>query len=362
MKKLLSFLTLVILFFFINLVSPAKSFAAARVYFDPSSINTSSGNNFDVNINIDTDSKEVFGTEVVINYPSSNVEVKSITNGGFFPDFNSVFDSSKIVIRAYSSSPYDNKKGTGNVAKITFLSKVNSQSSASFICGGSSETQIIDSSGQNILSCSVLNQLSIISSTNQPTNPPTNPPGTPNSCGGTCGSNTNCQSGLFCYNGFCRNPSCPNDLDCVCDTTITVTAKPTYKPKSTIKPTQYPQEVTLEEYTEPSPTEEAQPLPLTEEEIKKTGFSKYIPYLLLLILFIFIILFFKNKKKKTDDIPPITDNLNPVEPVVKPTDDFSSQNQIQSNPTSSQDQQFQQSVNEGDNPPSPPIDNQNSNI
>lgn len=45
---------------------------------------------------------------------------------------------------------------------------------------------------------------------------PTAPPGEPNSCGGTCGSNYNCKSGLYCYNGYCRNPSCPTDADCEC--------------------------------------------------------------------------------------------------------------------------------------------------
>lgn len=45
---------------------------------------------------------------------------------------------------------------------------------------------------------------------------PTAPPGEPNSCGGTCGSNYNCKSGFYCYNGYCRNPSCPTDTDCEC--------------------------------------------------------------------------------------------------------------------------------------------------
>ena len=46
-----------------------------------------------------------------------------------------------------------------------------------------------------------------------PTETPT-PTGTPNFCGGTCGSNYNCQGGLFCYQGFCRNPNNPADVNC----------------------------------------------------------------------------------------------------------------------------------------------------
>ncbi len=40
--------------------------------------------------------------------------------------------------------------------------------------------------------------------------------GEPNSCGGTCGSNSNCGTDFYCYNGYCRNPSCPANQDCNC--------------------------------------------------------------------------------------------------------------------------------------------------
>lgn len=52
-----------------------------------------------------------------------------------------------------------------------------------------------------------------------PTSTPTQ--GEPNYCGGTCGSNYNCQGGLFCSNGFCRNPVCSDESDCNCKTTPT---------------------------------------------------------------------------------------------------------------------------------------------
>ena len=70
------------------------------------------------------------------------------------------------------------------------------------------------------------------------------PSGTPNSCGGTCGSNSNCGNDLYCYNGYCRNTSCPSDTDCVCPTTsptATATAK-----ASTATPTPE-EEITLPE-------------------------------------------------------------------------------------------------------------------
>ena len=50
------------------------------------------------------------------------------------------------------------------------------------------------------------------------------PTGTPNNCGGTCGSNINCNGGLFCYQGFCRNPSCQSQTSCNCPGTTAPTA------------------------------------------------------------------------------------------------------------------------------------------
>jgi hypothetical protein len=71
-----------------------------------------------------------------------------------------------------------------------------------------------------------------------PTPTSTATPGPANSCGGTCGDNTNCQSGLYCYQGYCRNPSCPDETSCSCPAaTITATAATI----STLTPTATPE-------------------------------------------------------------------------------------------------------------------------
>ena len=48
--------------------------------------------------------------------------------------------------------------------------------------------------------------------TPRPTEPPT--ASNPNSCNGTCGSDANCQPGLTCYMGNCRNPNNPTNTSC----------------------------------------------------------------------------------------------------------------------------------------------------
>lgn len=75
---------------------------------------------------------------------------------------------------------------------------------------------------------------------------PTTTSGGTNSCGGTCGSNSNCNSDLICSNGYCRNPSCTGETDCICaaspTTTATATAKSaTSKPTATATPAALPQ-------------------------------------------------------------------------------------------------------------------------
>lgn len=58
--------------------------------------------------------------------------------------------------------------------------------------------------------------------------PTATPTGGPGSCNKTCGSNSNCESGLYCYSGYCRNALCASDSTCACSST-TITPTPTIK-------------------------------------------------------------------------------------------------------------------------------------
>jgi hypothetical protein len=51
---------------------------------------------------------------------------------------------------------------------------------------------------------------------------------TQNSCGGTCSSDANCLTGYYiCYQGFCRDKTCPERTDCTCPvTSISVQTTP----------------------------------------------------------------------------------------------------------------------------------------
>lgn len=109
----------------------------------------------------------------------------------------------------------------------------NTQCDTNYCYQGKCRNQNNPSNTQCIVPTNTPTPTSPSSPTNTPTNTPapTTPPtsGNPNSCGGTCGSDANCQPGLTCYLGFCRNPNNPSDSNCNNKTTTTATSTPTPK-------------------------------------------------------------------------------------------------------------------------------------
>lgn len=93
---------------------------------------------------------------------------------------------------------------------------------------------------------------------------PSPTPGATNSCGGTCGSNSNCNAGLVCYSGFCRNPQCKENSDCNCASA----QAPSPTPKANTnpsKPTPTPYKTIVD--LKPTPASSAKPTPKTDMRI-----------------------------------------------------------------------------------------------
>lgn len=93
---------------------------------------------------------------------------------------------------------------------------------------------------------------------------PSPTPGATNACGGTCGSNNNCNAGLVCYSGFCRNPQCKENSDCNCASA----QAPSPTPKAntnTSKPTPTPYKTVVD--LKPTPTSSTKPTPKTDMRI-----------------------------------------------------------------------------------------------
>lgn len=103
---------------------------------------------------------------------------------------------------------------------------------------------------------------------------PSPTPGATNACGGTCGSNYNCNAGLVCYSGFCRNPQCKENSDCNC----VVAQSPTPAPKANTNTTQpTPTPYRAIQYVSPTPVSSAKPTPKTDMRIYNLDLETPIP-------------------------------------------------------------------------------------
>jgi len=237
---------------------PSAAFAAPRLYFEPAATTVKKGSDFEVKVQIDVESQSAFGSDAVVNFPAADLNLVSVTSGGFFTDFAYANSTGQIEIHGYFSAIFDAKSGSGTLATLKFSAKKDSGTGAlTFSCSG---TQILNSSGDDILSCSSLNQSNITytsastGDTGSDTSGNNQAAGEPNSCGGTCGSNYNCKADLYCYQGFCRNPACATDTDCICPKTAANT-KTTATPQPKAKSSPTPQAIALLKPT-PRPAEQ----------------------------------------------------------------------------------------------------------
>jgi len=246
------------------LASPTYANAAVKIYFDPSTYTTSQGSDLTVKVQVDAGTDAIVGVNATVQFDPTQLTLKSVSNGGYFSDsdFTKANGSDSIEIKGLFQTLYQTKTGAGTFATIVFTPVKTSGSGAiSFACDGDgNDTFILDANGVNLVTncSSQTNQLNLnygSSSEPSPTPNDTNAGGPTNACGGTCGSHYNCNTGLFCSNGFCRNPDCPSSATCGCTTggtTATVKPKATVKPtpKPSVKPT--PQAIVLKKYT-PAP-------------------------------------------------------------------------------------------------------------
>lgn len=317
--KNLFFSAILSLFFFLISVALSPAAAAPRLYLDPASTTVTKDSEFEIKVEIDVEGSNTFGADVILNYPGSDIEFKSITGGGFFPSFSYANDASgRLEIHAFFPNPYESKSGSGTLATIKFTAKKESGTgNITFICtGGGASTQILNTNGENILSCGVLNQSNLTYTSAGIGGPsPTPIAGEPNECGGTCGSNYNCQAGFFCYQGFCRNPACQEKTDCVC-----IVATPTPKPKITKTVTPTPQTVELTKYSPPAAVEEIEKEEEPTVEPEKGIFAglqtKHIAIgvgaLSLLIIVIVAVKKLIDRRKPPEETPPTS--THDVEP------------------------------------------------
>lgn len=160
--------------------SPSVVHAAPKLSLDPTSLAPIKNQEFSVTLKIDVEANQVIGSDIAINYAGADQEIIGVDNANYFPEFTWANNPvGKLEIHAYTTSTYQAKTGNGVLATIKFRSKKDSGSSTlTFNCTGSgNDTNIVGVNGQNLLSCSNLNQATVTYAGNvAPTPTPTSNP------------------------------------------------------------------------------------------------------------------------------------------------------------------------------------------
>lgn len=240
-----------------------KASPATSMYITPGSQTKAPGSNFTFTVNMDTAENLVTGVEVRLVYDPAIIEVTSIQQGVDITDLSqslaNTYDNTAGTV-TYVAFNLDTSKavtGTGlEVLKVNAKVKAGAASGNSNIefdpttdaSGLQEGVSILISKTQGILvvsgststsptPTSVATAHATATATAHATataSPMSTSHATPtatahatstaspsatdsgNSCGGTCGSNSNCKSNYMCYQGYCRNPNCPNESSCGC--------------------------------------------------------------------------------------------------------------------------------------------------
>jgi hypothetical protein len=196
-----------------------------KLYVSPSSQDLHINDNFTSQIGMDSGVNKVTGIDLVIKFDPKMLQVSEVKPTTEIANFSSIIkneiDNSTGKIRYVAFTFDKNLAVSGNLKVLNINGHIPQTAQI-----GSSEIKIDSTSlvsatgeGQNVLLEALSGTVKVVEKANEP-----------NSCGGTCGSNFNCQSNLYCYQGYCRNPSCSDKTDCNC---AAATTPPT--PKTIVK-------------------------------------------------------------------------------------------------------------------------------
>lgn len=144
-------------------------YAAAIVSFETNLQSSAQDATVDIRLNITPDNTQIFGSDVKIQYPKTDVDLISIENGGFFSDIAYADDASSgtVEIHGFFGTAKELKNTDGTIGIIHFKQKNSSiKGTLSFMCDATSNvTQILDNTGKNILSCTDLHDPVIANTT-----------------------------------------------------------------------------------------------------------------------------------------------------------------------------------------------------
>lgn len=148
------FLLLAAGYFLLATKAQAQTFSLS-----PSSATKPVGEEFTVDINIDTAGKAVAGADVKITFDPEILEIDQakITEGSFFSDSASNVNAQTgtLYVAGYFREQFETKTGTGKVATVTLKGKKAGSSALAFVCTAqTNDSNILDASANDIINCS----------------------------------------------------------------------------------------------------------------------------------------------------------------------------------------------------------------
>lgn len=130
--------------------------AHAQIFIlDPSAATKNVGEEFTVNLNIDTQGKAVAQADVKLTFDSTILEVVRVDKGDFFPDGGDYVGAGTLYVGGFLREQYVTKNGSGKLATVTLKGKTAGSSLLSFTCSTQTiDSNIFDSSANDVINCS----------------------------------------------------------------------------------------------------------------------------------------------------------------------------------------------------------------
>lgn len=177
MRRKLLFLYL-ITFLPFYLFTLARPIQAARLYFEPGQESTSADSSFTAGLYLDTEGRSVTAVDVVLEFDDSRITINSATFTDIFTNSRvRVNDNGRFEATAYFIDLFRNYKGRNKLATISFNAG-SENSSVDFICqaGETTDTNILELGGEDIVNCASLGNLRVAISEVSPSPTPTPSP------------------------------------------------------------------------------------------------------------------------------------------------------------------------------------------
>ena len=139
------------------LLLATKEANAQEFSLTPSTASNTVGQEFTVDLNIDTKGIAAASADVKLTFDTSIMDVINVADGTFFSDTASYIGAGKVYIGGFFQDQSATKTGTGKLATLTLKGKGNGTSPLAFVCSTSKDdSNIFDAAGNDIIKCTAI--------------------------------------------------------------------------------------------------------------------------------------------------------------------------------------------------------------